>query len=46
MSDALGTAAAAIDAAQLVVESGIARLATDGIEANQVLAYDVAHAAC
>ena len=45
MSDALGTAAAAIDAAQLVVESGIARLATDGIEANQVLAYDVAHAA-
>jgi (2S)-methylsuccinyl-CoA dehydrogenase len=45
MSDTLSTAAAAIDAAQAVVDSGIGQLAERGIEASQVLAYDVAHAA-
>jgi len=45
MSDALLNAATVIDAAQAVVDAGIARLAADGIENNQVLAYDVAHAA-
>ncbi len=44
MSD-LTTAATAIAAAQAVVDSGIARLAEVGIDDNQVLAYDVAHAA-
>ena len=39
------SAATALDAAQAVVDSGVARLARDGIDANQVLAYDVAHAA-
>ena len=38
-------AAAALDAAQALVDAGIARLASDGIDDNQVLAYDVAHAA-
>lgn len=33
-----------LDAAQAVVDAGIARLADDGIDDNQVLAYDVAHA--
>ncbi|MFZ4517389.1 MAG: acyl-CoA dehydrogenase family protein [Microthrixaceae bacterium] len=41
----LVTAAAALDAAQAVLDRGIARLANDGIDENQVLAYDVAHAA-
>ena len=41
----LTTAAAALDTAQAVLDSGIARLAADGIDQNQVLAYDVAHAA-
>ncbi len=45
MSDRLLRAATAIDAAQAVVDSGIAQLAANGIEANQVLAYDVAHSA-
>ncbi len=45
MSESLLTAAAAIDAAQRIVDSGIAQLSAKGIEANQVLAYDVAHAA-
>ncbi len=45
MSDSLSAAAAAIDTAQSVVESGIGQLAQRGIEDNQVLAYDVAHAA-
>ncbi|MCZ7628578.1 MAG: acyl-CoA dehydrogenase family protein [Microthrixaceae bacterium] len=35
----------ALRAAQSVVDSAIARLATEGIEDNQVLAYDTAHAA-
>ena len=41
----LDAVAAALDAAQRVLDSGIARLAADGIDANQVLAYDIAHAA-
>jgi (2S)-methylsuccinyl-CoA dehydrogenase len=41
----LTAAAAALDAAQSVLDAGVARLAADGIDANQVLAYDVAHAA-
>ncbi len=41
----LTSAAAALDIAQGVLDSGIARLAADGIDENQVLAYDVAHAA-
>ena len=41
----LVTAAAALDAAQAVLDRGISRLANDGIDENQVLAYDVAHAA-
>jgi len=41
----LTAAAAAIDAANQVVSAGIARLAEIGIDDNQVLAYDVAHAA-
>ena len=41
----LTTAAAALDSAQQVLDAGIARLAADGIDDNQVLAYDVAHAA-
>jgi len=41
----LTSAAAALDAAQSVLDSGVARLAEGGIDANQVLAYDVAHAA-
>jgi len=45
MSDSLLTAASAIDSAQRVVDAGIAQLSANGIEANQVLAYDVAHAA-
>jgi (2S)-methylsuccinyl-CoA dehydrogenase len=35
----------ALAVAQAVVDSGIARLAESGIDENQVLAYDVAHAA-
>ncbi len=45
LGPALTTASTAIDAAQAVVDAGIAQLAANGIEANQVLAYDVAHAA-
>ncbi|MGB3410837.1 MAG: acyl-CoA dehydrogenase family protein [Microthrixaceae bacterium] len=41
----LTSAAAALDSAQAVLDSGIARLAADGIDDNQVLAYDIAHAA-
>jgi (2S)-methylsuccinyl-CoA dehydrogenase len=47
MSDSidLTLAASALDRAQAVIDSGIARLAADGIDENQVLAYEVAHAA-
>jgi len=38
-------AASALDLAQGVLDAAIARLAADGIDDNQVLAYDVAHAA-
>ena len=41
----LNEAAAALEHAQGVLDAGIARLASDGIDDNQVLAYDVAHAA-
>ena len=41
----LSQAAAALDTAQQVLDAGIARLAADGIDDNQVLAYDIAHAA-
>lgn len=41
----LTTAAAVLDAAQGVLDTAISRLAADGIDDNQVLAYDVAHAA-
>ncbi|MFZ4434098.1 MAG: acyl-CoA dehydrogenase, partial [Microthrixaceae bacterium] len=41
----LVAAATVLDAAQAVVDAGVGRLARDGIDANQVLAYDVAHAA-
>jgi (2S)-methylsuccinyl-CoA dehydrogenase len=44
-SSDLTSAAAALDIAQAVLDRGIARLAVDGIDDNQVLAYDVAHAA-
>ena len=44
-TELLTDCAAALDVAQAVVDSGIARLANDGIDENQVLAYDVAHAA-
>jgi (2S)-methylsuccinyl-CoA dehydrogenase len=44
-SSDLTSAAAALDIAQAVLDRGIARLAADGIDDNQVLAYDVAHAA-
>ncbi|MFM7535606.1 MAG: acyl-CoA dehydrogenase family protein [Acidimicrobiales bacterium] len=37
--------ATVLDAAQAVVDAGVGRLARDGIDTNQVLAYDVAHAA-
>jgi (2S)-methylsuccinyl-CoA dehydrogenase len=45
MTDALEQALAVIDAAQLVVDSAVARLASVGLDDNQVVAYDVAHAA-
>jgi (2S)-methylsuccinyl-CoA dehydrogenase len=45
MTDALDQALAVIDAAQSVVDSAVARLAASGLESNQVVAYDVAHAA-
>ena len=45
MTDAIAAAAAALDAATVVVDAGIARLAEGGIDEQQVLAYDVAHAA-
>ena len=45
MSDTLLSAESAIDAAQAVVDAGIAQLAKGGIDTNQVLAYDLAHAA-
>ncbi len=45
MSDTLLSAESAIDAAQAVVDAGIAQLAERGIDDNQILAYDVAHAA-
>lgn len=41
----LAAADQALRAAQGVVDSAIARLAADGIDDNQVLAYDTAHAA-
>ncbi len=41
----LDAVAAALDVAQGVLDSGIARLVEAGIDDNQVLAYDVAHAA-
>ena len=41
----LTSAAAALDTAQQALDAAIARLAADGIDDNQVLAYDVAHAA-
>nr|WP_289012002.1 acyl-CoA dehydrogenase family protein [uncultured Candidatus Microthrix sp.] len=41
----LTAAAAALDVGQAVIDSAVGRLAEDGIDANQVLAYDVAHAA-
>jgi (2S)-methylsuccinyl-CoA dehydrogenase len=40
----LDAVAAALDVAQGVLDSGIAQLAKNGIDDNQVLAYDVAHA--
>src|SRR3954451_16164135 len=45
MTDALDQALAVIDTAQAVVDAAVARLATSGLESNQVVAYDVAHAA-
>ena len=41
----LAAAAAALDVGQAVIDSAVGRLAEHGIDANQVLAYDVAHAA-
>src|SRR5262245_36669739 len=42
----LAAAAAAVDVAEAVIGTGVRRLAeTGGPDANQVLAYDVAHAA-
>lgn len=41
----IDAAKAALDAAQLVVDSGVRQLAATGIDDNQVIAYDVAHAA-
>ena len=41
----LMAAAAVIDTAQQVVDAGVARLAAEGIDSQQVLTYDVAHAA-
>ena len=41
----LDGAATALETAQGVLDAAIARLAADGIDDNQVLAYDVAHAA-
>ncbi|HOT79929.1 MAG TPA: acyl-CoA dehydrogenase family protein [Microthrixaceae bacterium] len=41
----LTAAASALEAANQVVAAGIARLAEIGLDENQVLAYDVAHAA-
>ena len=45
MNDEATAASAVLDAAQAVVDAGIARLADGGIDEQQVLAYDVAHAA-
>jgi (2S)-methylsuccinyl-CoA dehydrogenase len=45
MTDALDQALAVIDTAQAVVDAAAARLASSGLESNQVVAYDVAHAA-
>src|SRR5689334_19953774 len=45
MTDDLSAASAVLDAAQSVVDAGVARLADGGIDEQQVLAYDVAHAA-
>ena len=41
----LTSASAVLDIAQKVLDAGIGRLAADGIDENQVLAYDIAHAA-
>jgi (2S)-methylsuccinyl-CoA dehydrogenase len=41
----LTLAASALEGAQAVVDAGIGRLAEHGIDENQVLAYDIAHAA-
>ena len=41
----LAAAARAVDCADAVVRSGVAEVAKTGIDGNQVVAYDVAHAA-
>ena len=41
----LPSASAALDVAQGVLDRGIGRLAAVGVDGNQVLAYDIAHAA-
>ncbi|HEU5150226.1 MAG TPA: acyl-CoA dehydrogenase family protein [Iamia sp.] len=41
----LAAASAALDAAQAVIDGAVAVLVRDGIDARQVLAYEVAHAA-
>lgn len=41
----LAAVASALDVAQSVVDSGVGRLSEGGIDEQQVLAYDVAHAA-
>ena len=41
----LDAVTAALDIAQAVVDAGVAQLASRGVDENQVLAYDVAHAA-
>src|SRR4051794_19051876 len=45
--DAVSVASEVVDAADRVVQAGIAALtaAPGGVDANQVLAYDIAHAA-
>jgi (2S)-methylsuccinyl-CoA dehydrogenase len=45
MTDALDQAVDVIDTARSVVDAAVARLASSGLESNQVVAYDVAHAA-
>ena len=43
--DTLTEAARVLDIAQRVVDAGIAKLAEEGLDEHQVVAYDVAHAA-